>query len=291
MLWLRNVRISLLGRSEKVIVNPRLDDPHNQLRVDFSVQKDIGSKSNTISISIYNLSRQRRSLVGRELEAIEIEAGYGDQVGVIARGSIRDVTHKFDAPDVITEIECGDGDAALRSATISKTIPSGSTVDDAVTILRESLEEQGISAGEIVIPNSGRIFRRPYSMTGMVEDELDVLGRSNDFYWSISDEALTILPGSGVLSGVHLVSEETNLVGSPSITDNGVSVDMLLSPGLRVGSQIDVRSKSLIESGVEGIFRISKLKHAGSNDAGKKFLSTVTGERISVDGTVDEGGV
>lgn len=58
--------------------------------------------------------------------------GEAGNVGIIFKGAVRDVEHKREGTNIITTIVCGDGDAAFRRATISKSYPAGTPVKDVI---------------------------------------------------------------------------------------------------------------------------------------------------------------
>lgn len=287
--WLRKVRVTFPGG---FVVNPSDEVEQHELRVIFDVSRGISGSPNTFNIKLFNLNKYHRNAVGRELETVQIEAGYvppegGGNLGIIAKGRIRDYQHDRDGPDIITTVSCGDGDLAYRRATISKTIPKGASVPDVVNELYKELEKQGISKGELKFPDDVKTFKRPYSMCGSCSRELDTLGRGNNFYWSIQNETLEIIPGDGYLGGKILVSPETGMVGTPTITDNGVKVKALLNPDARPNRLVEVRSEVLEMNAQNNTYRISQLDFSGDNRDGD-FLMSITGESLS-GGKIDEG--
>lgn len=287
--WLRKTRVTFPGG---FTVNPSNRVETHELRVQFSVSRGISGSSNTFNIKLYNLSADHRSALGRELELVQIEAGYvppegGGNVGIIAKGRIRDFQHDRNGPDIITTVSCGDGDAAYRKATISKTIPKGTPIPDVVEELYRELEKQGISRGEWKFPDGIRTLKRPYSMCGGACREMDVLGRGNGFYWSIQNETLEIIPGDGYLEGMILINAQTGMIGAPTITDNGVKVKALLNPDARPNRQVRVESEVLQMNAQGDTYRISQLEFSGDNQEGE-FVMNIQGEALS-GGRVDEG--
>ena len=287
--WLRKTRVTFPGG---FTVNPSSRVETHELRVQFDVSRGISGSPNTFSIKLYNLSPDHRSALGRELETVQLEAGYappegGGNLGIIAKGRIRDFQHDRSGPDIITTVSCGDGDLAYRRATISKTIPKGTPVPDVVEELYKELEKQGISKGERKFPDDVRTLKRPYSMCGGACRELDVLGRGNGFYWNIQNETMEVIPGDGYLEGMILISAQTGMIGAPTITDNGVKVKALLNPDARPNRQVKIESEVLQMNAQGDTYRISQLDFSGDNQEGE-FVMNIQGEALS-GGKVDEG--
>ena len=287
--WLRKARVTFPGG---FTVNPSNRVETHEMRVQFDVSRGISGSPNTFEIKLYNLSRDHRNSLGRELELVQLEAGYcppegGGNLGIIAKGRIRDIQHDRSDADIITTISCGDGDAAFRRSTISKTIPKGTPIPDVVDQLYQELEKQGIAKGEFKFPEDIRTTKRPYSMCGSCTRELDVLGRGNGFYWSIQNETMEVIPGDGYLEGMILLSPSTGMIGTPTITDNGVKVKGLLNPDARPNRQVKVESSVLEMNAQSDTYRISAVDFSGDNQE-SDFVMNITGESLS-GGKVDEG--
>lgn len=287
--WLRKIRLTFEGG---LVVNPSSTVETHELRVAFTASRGISGSPNTFEVKIWNLNQGNRNSIGKELKDVQIEAGYvppegGGNLGIISKGQIRDVQHDRDGPDIITTISCGDGDKAFRKATISKTIPKGTKVSEVVEELYKELEKQGIDRGEWKFPEDDRELKRPYSMCGGCTRELDTLGRGNKFYWSIQNGAMEVIPSDGHLSGQVLISAQNGMIGSPTITDNGIKVKTLLNPEIRPNRTIKVESEVLEMNAEDGIYRVSQVDFSGDNREGD-FTADIHGEAIS-GGKVDEG--
>ena len=288
--YLRKVRASFHGG---LVVNPGGINKHD-LKIEFSISKGISSSANTAEISIWNLTESHRNGIGKEFDAITLEAGYippGDDgnVGIIFRGAVRDVEHRRDGPNIITTISCGDGDRALRRATISKSYPKGTPVKTVVDDLYKEMEKEGVSRGEWKFPDkmNDKTFKRPYATCGSCTRELDTIGRGNDFYWSVQNETLEIIPGNGYIGEVVLITPQTGMVGTPTITDNGVNVSALLNPSIRPNRRVKIVSETLEMNAADGVYRVSEATYSGNNMDGE-FVVQMTCESIQ-SGKVNEG--
>lgn len=289
--YLRKVRATLSGSAGSLVINPGGIATH-ELKIAFDVSKGIESSQNTAKISIWNLTEAHRNSVGKELDDITLEAGYippngGSNVGIIFKGQLRDVEHVREGPDIITTISCGDGDKAFRRATISKTFPKGTKVKDVVDELYKQLEKEGIDRGEWKFPADMPDFKRPYSMCGSCTRELDTLGRGRGFYWSSQNGVMEIIPADGFVGGIVLITPRTGMVGTPTLTDNGVKVSALLNPEVRPGRRVRIESETLEMNAEGGEYRVSQCAYAGDNKDGD-FVVDIHGEAIK-GGKVDQG--
>lgn len=265
-----------------------------QIKIDFDISKTISSSKNSARITIYNLAESTRNSIGKEFDAITLEAGYAPpgeagNVGIIFKGAVRDVEHRREGANILTIISCGDGDAALRRATISKSFPAGTPVKEVIEEIAKEMEAKGLARGEFKYPEAleGKTFKRPYTVCGSCSREMDVISRGNDFYWSSQNETLEIIPGDGFVGTVAVISPETGMIGTPALTDNGVKVSALLNPEIRPNRRVQIKSQTLEMNAADGMYRVSTCTYSGNNIDGE-FKVDITGESIQ-GGKVDEG--
>lgn len=289
--FLRKTRVTF-SSGGSFTVNPSNDVATHELRVHFKVSKSISGSPNDFTIKLWNLNAGHRNAIGKEFDKVELEAGYvppegGGNLSTIAKGFVRDVQHDRDGPDIITTVTCGDGDKSKRKATISKTFPTGTPVKDVVSGIYDEMKKQDVDKGEWKFPDDIRTLKRPYSMCGACSREMDVLGRGNGFYHSIQNGALEIIPTDGHLAGQVLISAQNGMVGTPTITDNGVKVKCLLNPAIRPNRTVKIESEVLEMNSQSDTYRVSSLDFEGDNTQGD-YIASIHGEAIN-NGKVDEG--
>lgn len=289
--YLRKVRLTAKGSKGEVKINPGgLDGP--QLKIEFDIIKDLSSEQNEAEIKIYNLSEKTRNALGTELDDVTLEAGYmppGEKgnVGIIFKGQIRDVTHTRDGADIVTVLTNGEGDKAVRNATISKSYKAGTPVKEVAEDIQKELEKEGVSKGEWKFPDTIKDFKRPYVAVGGAKIEMDHLSRDNGFYWGIQNGVTEVIPADGFIGGIVNITPRSGLVGIPAITDNGVKVGVLLNPEIRVGRRVKIESDVLEMNAEGGVYRVSALRYSGDNRDGDMIVF-IEGESIKGD-KVDEG--
>lgn len=292
--YLRKVRLTVKGSGGTMTINPGgLNSA--QLKIQFDIKKGVSSTNNSATIKVWNLKEAHRNMMGKELDDLTLEAGYmppgeSGNVGVIFTGQMRDVEHTRDGDDIITAFSCGDGDKAIRKATISKSYAAGTKVETVVEDIYKELEKQGVKRGERKFPDDigQKSFKRPYAVCGSCKSELDTLGKGKDFFWSIQNGAMEIIPGKGYIGDVVLLTPESGLVNTPSITDNGVKVVALLNPEIRPNRRVKIQAQTLEMNSKNGEYRVSEMTLSGDNYGSDDFVVSLTCESIS-DKKVDEG--
>lgn len=287
----RKVRVVFSGQGD-LIVNPGIETDE-QLLVEFDIEKSISGTSNELNINIYNLAETSRNAIGKEFSDIEIQAGYVppdgngrfiDLTGVIFSGQIEDWTHNREGPDIITTVRASDGGKAIRKSTIAQTFPAGTPVELIVEALFAKFAENGVLRGEWIFPEM-EPYLRPYSISGAVSRELNQLGRSHGFYWSIQNQVMEIIPGNFYLPLITELNKNTGMIGYPQVTDNGVRVISLINPEIRPNRLIAIQSE-FVEA-ANGEFRVGSIGYRGDNRDGN-FYMQIHAERAQ-GGAVDEG--
>lgn len=277
--WIRRVEVTATGKAGTLTVR--------DLKIDFSVSKGIGSKQNTATIAVWNLTSSHRKQLGEEFDTVELKVGYRDgPLSTIFKGNIRDVTHTKETADVKSEMECGDGDEAFSKGAVSKTFPAGTKPKEIVEYLAG--EMPGATKGEMKGLDDLPAYKRPVTVFGWSWSEMDKIGREQGLYWSIQNGQVEAMKSDEHLQGTTVLSSETGMIGIPEITDKGVKVKALLNPNIAPGRLIDVRSDFLDEeSGRDkrktdqggGVFRVSDVTFSGSNRS-EEFYVEAEGSRV-----------
>lgn len=288
--YLRKVRVTFSGGGS-LVINPG-SDTDNQIKVAFRISKGLSSKANSASIEIYNLSEGSRRAIGREFDLVTVEAGYipptgGSNIGVIFRGNLRDVFHRREGTETITEMQCGDGDQALRRAVISKTFPKGTKVTEVLEELYSEMSKYRIDRGEWKGAEDLPPFKRPLSTHCDCRLEMDRIGRSHRLYWSIQNHVLEVIPGNGFIGSAAILTPQTGLIGTPTVTDNGVKAEALLNPQIAPGRPVQIYSDTMEMNSEGGLYRAGNVDFEGDNLDGD-FKVVVHGESIA-GGKVNEG--
>lgn len=271
-LYLRKVVLDIIPTSG---TGKRIED----LRIKFKVEKTNESSPNDATIEIYNLSEATRSLLEGKKTKVRLSIGYlGLNAGGIAGtgvggsssvetvfiGDVTKTTQKIESPDIITTVECADGDNRYRNARLEKGYPPNTNLTAVFDDLGNAL---GLGKGpQEGIPN--KKFANGLTLSGLSRDHLSTLCKSNRLEWSIQDENLQIIPeGQGTTESVILLSSDSGLIGSPNKTDKGMEFVSLIQPKLRPGRRVQVDSRIL-----KGIFKLRKVTHEGDSHQGD-FLS------------------
>jgi hypothetical protein len=261
------------------------------LHMAFDITATSESKPNTAKIKVFNLSASTRSLISTDLKGLEFWAGYGEDVGMIFRGSydpeVSTIRHVKSGADWETEIEIGDGSKEFSSTFFDRSYPAGTPV---VQIFNDVTRSMGLPIvmefTDAVVLSSSAVF------TGRASKVLDGLCSEYACSWSIQHGVVEVVPFTGTPkadSAATLLSPSTGLVGTPTFTEDGLEVKTLLMFTLKptrlikidpVG--VETRMKKLTDAVKEkkkktappilprssGVYRIDRIQYSGDNMGG-----------------------
>jgi hypothetical protein len=256
------------------------------LRVVFDIQRDEKPYPNQGNIRVYNLNENHRDALTKKSDITAIlEAGYEQNAQQIFFGSVRRATTTREPPDYITQVEAGDGEKELQTATINKSFAKGTPVS---AVLMALASAAGLGAGNVplftataALPN-GKTLTTPITLSGPVVEELASFCRSLGLSFSIQGGALQLLDvGTPVLPGTAVVlSPLTGLIGAARLDvdrETGKTICVarsLLQPQMVPGTLFVVQSET-----VNGNFAVRKSRHYGDTH-GNDWYVDVEGVEI-----------
>ena len=257
----------------------------SDLFITFNVQKTAKEQSNSCTVTIANLSEQTRNSIKEIDDVLTLSAGYEEDVGakVIFTGDVVRIKHNINPPDIITEIECGDGIKTLRETRASTSYKDGTP---AKNVLNELAKKMGLPIREIP-EDIDEQYVQGFSHAGSIRDAINKVTDRLGLEWSVQNEEIQILKKGLASKGSAInISFETGLLEYPEKLDNlrdnltetqpapGVRVKTLLNPDLIPGGKI------FIEVGeFPGLYRIDRVSHTGDNRDGE-FISEIEAAQL-----------
>ncbi len=259
-----------------------------ELRIQFEITKTAKKDPNKSSIRIYNLRKETRAELEKPDTRCLLYAGYKDEAGalLIFQGGVTFSWTKYELPDVITELELGDGAAEIRDTTISVGYDKGVK---STQVLNDVSKQMGTP---LTLPKDipERIWQNGLSYFGSARTLLDKVTKGSELEWSIQNGNLQVIKKGMVTTRQGIVlSADSGLIGFPEherkanegtteVKDadkkkktvstpakhyDGWSVNSLLMPEVNPGDRVKLESRA-----VNGIFRVQELKHKGDSHDG-----------------------
>lgn len=251
-----NLSVPLLGRRYLLQVG-KLEI--SQLRVVFSVVKNLTKDPNRADVKVYNLSPDSRSQFAiDEPQDVILLAGYELAAAQIFVGSMARAMSYNDGTDWITEFRAGDGLDKVRLPGRPVSVTNTSAKD----LVKSGLASVGIPAGNFDAVMAGKDPKKMKRFASLkaAYDYIQDLARGLELDMSIQDGvAQFIAPGKIVSRDIVELSPRSGLVGSPEMGHKGrVKARALIQPRLQPGHGVRLEAKE-----VKGLFRIETVHFTG----------------------------
>lgn len=243
------------------------------LRVAFSIEKNLGPEPNTCEVRISNLSEETRAETQRKPLHVRLDAGYDGQIERLFTGDLRWAQSTLERVTWVTRMQIADGDRAYRNARTNFSFSSGVTTK---TVLKHLASGMGLE-----IPKSlddakemASRFINGTTIQGPSHRELSRLLNRHNMGWSIQDGRLQVLrEGEATTAEAQVISQENGMVGVPEYgapKNPGeppvLTARVLLHPGLIPGGTIRLEANE-----TSGLFRLDSVKHSGDTHGQEWF--------------------
>lgn len=237
-------------------------------RLNFNIVFDGSSNANKASIKIYNLSQDSRTFLEQKNIIAFLNVGYeSGELSNLFFGDVDDkngVHTERSGPDIITTLEVGDAEKALRFALVKVGLAPGATNRQ---IIQEAIKQLNVSISQIeTIPL--RKFQNGFSYLGPAKDLLDNELKKVNLTWSIQNgELLIIGPNKTDQQSAVLISPKTGLISYPTKTQDKIIFKSLLIPSIRPGRAVRLESK-IFKDGSGANIKVDKATFNGDTHQG-----------------------
>ncbi len=217
------------------------------LRVTGKATKTLKPEPNKCDLVIYGLNPEHRAgltKVGRPTCAVSV--GYEGQITQIFYGQALHVRHERRGGDIVTTISTNDSGDKAQTARVHKSFRAGTKPGE---VLKELTKALGVKVGNLNLAvqklNAGKaasIYLGGCTVDGHAPHYLTELCKSAGLEWSIQDGQLQVLDVGKALASQAIVLDESNLVGTPSISSkNVVECTTFIQGDVTPGRQIQVK--------------------------------------------------
>lgn len=283
--FLRDALVVIEGEGRRVEIS--------DLFIRFGLRWEASSTGGSGDIEIYNLANTTETHIRRRGDSITLYAGYRDTgLAQIAYGDVRRVERRRSASDRITVIRFGGSVLRTTSAIFDRAY-------DGVVSVRTVVEDviatmDGIAVGDLsAIPTSATIHGKSFALPS--SRVLTGLLLPHDLVWYEEDGAISVASRGSRQSGFSaglVISEQSGMVGTPTVADDGIRVRTLLDHRVHIGMRFSVISQSLgtadqdslaQESTAEvdgGLYQVVSYEHHGDTRGGGWFTD-IEGRPIS----------
>lgn len=266
----------LYGRRYRVFVDLGNNQAFDvsELRCEFNVVKTAFLEINESTLTIYNLSPNTENKLIKAGQRIIIEAGYtGSQYGVIFAGKVvQPIRSKENAVDYKLTLVSMDEEVYASYGLVGVSLVAQQSARDAVNaVLTKATYKQ--QAGELT--NFNIKYPRGKVMFGSPQQFLKDIARSENATYFSNDGKVNIISATDVPKGQILsFGPDSGLIGTPTQTEYGISLKVLMNPRIEINSLFHVDNKKIegykYQQGnpvrrldQEGIYRVVRIRHVG----------------------------
>ena len=244
----------------------------------FSIRRRSTDTQADGDVRIYNLSDNNEELVTERGLPVVLAAGYlrpQQNVSEIFRGDVVRFERQRIGNDRVSVVHVGNEVMRQTSATIERTYDGRATVHQ---IINDLVRELRLSAGSLEdIPNT-TLFN--YRVSGPVTDSLRRLLEEERIGLRFYIDGGVVYftqqgrPSRGPTSR-FVISQDSGMIGTPTVTDDGIRVRTILENRIHLGAIFRVVSlgRSL------GDYKVVEIEHSGDNRQGE-FVSLIEGRPL-----------
>jgi len=245
----------------------RISEP----RISFSVERTADENAMQATIEIYNLSPNNRERIYERGGPVLLMAGYPETISILLDGNVERVRIRRDGRARITTIDCvGQSIALDRLGGVTMRSYDGWV--QANIIFADIVSDMGMESGDLSYVQNYRV--KDFVWSGPSSAALTSLLRwiarnvNESFRWWDDDGVIRIREvGRDMRSAPAIsTSRKTGMVDSPTRTDDGIEVQMLLEPRVQIGSRVTIASEA-----ITGTFTCTQLRHRGDTWSGDFF--------------------
>lgn len=231
--WLRKCTLLVSDRSGEGL-------DLSQLRIKFNVKRSDTQTPNIAEIRVYNLEDATARRIQKEFSKVVLQAGYEQNFGVIFQGNVKQVLRgRENGTDTYIDIIAGDGDLSYNFAIVNATLASGAGQTEQVNAAIGAMTKTGGTTAGTVGEMPASKLPRGKAMYGMARDYLRQSAETSNKTWSIQDGKVQFVSVTSYLPGeAVLLTSKTGMIGTPTQTNEGILVNCLLNPKLKVGGRV-----------------------------------------------------
>ena len=217
------------------------------LRIRFQIVATPITTPNPATILITNANSGDAVNTLKEFGPITLDAGYNDSHGIVYSGQLKQAIYGRESPtDTLLTLYAGDNHTAHNYATVSTTLPPGSTPQQHLNVALHAMKPFGTSLGYIGVDLSKPVYPRAVTLFGMARDVLINIAKSKNAVVGYQQGKVTMVPQGGSLpNGPIVLNSLSGLDGMPSQTTEGIMARCLINPQIYPNVQVQIDQKDI----------------------------------------------
>lgn len=269
-----------------------------QVRFDISKTSDEKNSKNSATIEIYNLSPEHIKSLETPYLVADFSAGYygriqdTSQIRRLFTGQVTGVTTRKNGPDVVTQLQMGEGYVELNFEVLSKLVSPGKTVRDVFEEIRTSIPN--LSRGVYAGVNINSPIVSGYPLMGEPRRLMDKLAETYRVEYRVDDGVLYVNDSDGAInnadSTAYVISQESGLIDIPYVvapsnkkskedseTKSKTQWKMLLNPDVNPGEIVKLEYLEFT-----GWYKVESVRHSGDFRGGEWYTEVQCTQNVKV---------
>lgn len=270
----RNIQVSLVSQG---LINPLVFSANGtteQLKITFSVEKQLIGVSNRATIEIYNVSVSTIQALMNLNTAVEVELSTSigsQQLTSLAKGTVVGIVPTLQLPEYKLTLTLINSYIDLSSAVLSRSYGPNTWVPNIVRDLVNQMTSVTWDYSRTRLTNYS-VGSKGYSVNGRVSNELDKLARAYNFSWSVQNGKFqAIQDGTSTTVKYPISLDAGNLFNiKPILQDvmikqvlTAVQIEAYLNPAILPGDVVVVKSGFI--SNYDGEYKVHVITFDGSS--------------------------
>lgn len=246
-------------------------DSPSSLRITFDIAKSPESSANKATFTVYNLSSETRGALGKGT-LVTFSAGYGDHTSNLFLGEVQKASTDRNGADLVTKLECADGEGALTHTILDRNFPPDTTAAQIFKACAEAMSvataanPSGLNAG-IALGIPRVTYPRGFKAMGAARDTMDYLCKTLGLKWSIQNGAIDIIPrGAHAGTEAVILNAQAGLIGVPSLNESTLTFSSLINPAIAPNRLIKLES---VDTRINGFYKATSCKYGGDTHQSK----------------------
>lgn len=226
--------------------------------IDLDITRNDLASANYSTIRVFNLAENRRSQIRKApndgiIRAVQLKAGYGENLPIIFNGYIYEAWSQREGVDFITTIQSFDGGEAYFQDPVNLQFPAGTAQRTIIDTLVKQLP--GVQPGSVgSYPGN---ISRGNSYSGNATDLLrEVTGGG---FFIDNNKAHCLSDSEAIAGDVTVITAESGLLGTPLLQFPKIVIDMIFEPKIIVGQRIFLDSSTA--SSFNGFYKVVSVHH------------------------------
>ena len=275
--------MSRINRVVEVVVG---DTRMRNLFTRFQISRGANGVPASGKIDVFNLAEETEERIYQRAQSLEIFAGHesDDEVPpLLAKGDVRRVSRGREGNDRVTSIGFGGSVDALTRAYISHTWKGTIKVRDIIRDAVEGIEGgalkgiEGVSLGPSKTEIPSRLTEKDFMWSGAAPAMFRELLSQRGIEWYEQDAVIEFnAPKTAGIGAVLKIGPNTGMIGTPTVTDEGVELSTLLDPRIRLDSRFQVEGLRVLGIETQPEWTVTSVEHRGDNRTGE-FQTTLKG--------------